>query len=113
MARSCLGAVGRTCFKTQEERSSFCFNRYIRCSRRKRRAVHEGPLTLSIHRDDVRLSSLAASGLQSLPRVAPPPDEHLLRRLAIPSNTALLIEEVLLRDTIEGTLHMGALEYAC
>jgi hypothetical protein len=189
MNRSCLGTAERTCFEALEASSGFRFTRHVQYSWCTRRAVNEGLLTLSILRDDVRLSLLGewmrsaenlldfvakqlpdpspelsvccferlalrahsashyfkapdpacfdtrrvvqrsrdaglvvfpdeptllvAPGLPSLSRIAPLPERQLWARLALPSRIALLIEEGLRRETIEGMLRVGALEYTC
>lgn len=60
MNRSCLGAAERTCFEALERSSGLRFSPHVQHSWCSRRAVNEGLLTLSILRDDVRLSLLAA-----------------------------------------------------
>jgi hypothetical protein len=60
MNTPCLGTAERTCFEVLEQSSGLRFSRQVQHSWCARRAVNEGLLTLSVLRDEVRLSLLGA-----------------------------------------------------
>jgi hypothetical protein len=56
---------------------------------------------------------LVAPGMTALCRIASPHEKRIWARLATRCRTAALLEEGLPRETMEGMLRIGAVEYTC